>query len=148
MSKALSANIHDPNHTADEYDLYFNGEMIESGGSGLVYAPSVAVTKVDNYTLTIRFNRAIPENAVIISDANITLSGAGGAVIGGYNSIQNVLLRYDAGSETNIGTLGTTALIWSEDRRECTLALVTGSSAPFKFYYAASNYKFIAIYIE
>lgn len=28
MSKALSANIHDPNHTADEYDLYFNGLYI------------------------------------------------------------------------------------------------------------------------
>ena len=33
MSKALSANIHDPNHTADDYDLYFNGEPV-SAGSG------------------------------------------------------------------------------------------------------------------
>ena len=34
MSKALSANIHDPNHTVDEYDLYFNGEPVTSGGGG------------------------------------------------------------------------------------------------------------------
>ena len=34
MSKALSANIHDPNHTVDEYDIYFNGEPIETGGGG------------------------------------------------------------------------------------------------------------------
>lgn len=32
MSKEFSANIHDPNHTADDYDLYFNGEPVSAGG--------------------------------------------------------------------------------------------------------------------
>lgn len=32
MSKEFSANIHDPNHTADEYDIYFNGDIISGSG--------------------------------------------------------------------------------------------------------------------
>lgn len=30
MSKEFSANIHDPNHTVDDYDLYFNGERLRA----------------------------------------------------------------------------------------------------------------------
>ena len=54
MSKALSANIHDPNHAADDYDLYFNGELIESGGSGFNFA-----------AVTLNVSESTPESLVI-----------------------------------------------------------------------------------
>lgn len=60
MSKALSANIHDPNHTVDEYDLYFNGEPIETGGGGVNWiVKTVRATVTD--ILTIALDEALPE---------------------------------------------------------------------------------------
>lgn len=60
MSKALSANIHDPNHTVDDYDLYFNGEPIETGGSGVTWiVKTVRATVTD--ILTIALDEALPE---------------------------------------------------------------------------------------
>ena len=35
MSKEFSANIHDPNHTIEDYDLFFNGDPVTGGGGGM-----------------------------------------------------------------------------------------------------------------
>ena len=53
MSKALSANIHDPNHTADEYDIYFNGNILLGNGdrefSANVHDPNHTADEYDIY---------------------------------------------------------------------------------------------------
>lgn len=60
MSKALSANIHDPNHSVDDYDLYFNGDPIETGGGGVTWiVKTVRATATD--ILTIALDEALPE---------------------------------------------------------------------------------------
>ncbi len=60
MSKEFSANISDPNHTAEDYDLFFNGEPIETGGGGLHWiVKTVRATVTD--ILTIALDEALPE---------------------------------------------------------------------------------------
>lgn len=54
MSKEFSANIHDPNHTVDEYDIYFNGDPIESGGSGFNF-----------HAVTLNVSESTPSSLVI-----------------------------------------------------------------------------------
>lgn len=53
MSKAFSANIHDPNHTVDEYDLYFNGDILSGNGehkfSANIHDPNHTAEEYDIY---------------------------------------------------------------------------------------------------
>lgn len=55
MSKELSANIHDPNHTAEDYDLFFNGEPIETGGG----------SEFNFHTVSVNVSESTPSSLVI-----------------------------------------------------------------------------------
>lgn len=99
MSKALSANIHDPNHTVDEYDIYFNGEPIETGGGGCTWiVKSIAAT--ENDILTVQLDDPLPETFHVVgyglsgsyTNTNIlTFSNEGngnshGLIVSGFNT--------------------------------------------------------------
>ena len=60
MSKEFSANIHDPNHTADDYDLYFNGELIEAGGGSESHFNTVTLNVSESSPSSLVIN--IPED--------------------------------------------------------------------------------------
>ncbi len=53
MSKEFSANIHDPNHTVEEYDIYFNGDILSGNGehefSANVHDPNHTAEEYDIY---------------------------------------------------------------------------------------------------
>lgn len=99
MSKALSANIHDPNHTADEYDLYFNGEPIETGGGGCTWiVKTIAAT--ENDILTVQLDDPLPEtfhavgyglsgsytNTNILTFSNEGNGNSHGLIVNGFNT--------------------------------------------------------------
>ena len=99
MSKEFSANIHDPNHTADEYDLYFNGEPIETGRCGCTWiVKTIAAT--ENDILTVQLDDPLPETFHVVgyglsgsyTNTNIlTFSNEGngnshGLIVNGFNT--------------------------------------------------------------
>ena len=63
MSKALSANIHDPNHTVDEYDIYFNGEPIETGSGMQTDTIKKRVTATAGNVISIDLEKEYPTDA-------------------------------------------------------------------------------------
>lgn len=146
MSKALSANIHDPNHTVDEYDLYFNGEAIETGGgSGLTWiVKTVKTTATD--ILTIALDEALPEVFHVV----------GYGLYGGYkeNNIIAFSNENDGNSHglvmANINTSTSTAnmslmgfkFAISEDRK----SLIVQAAAPNKTFIVNLNYVIFIAY--
>lgn len=146
MSKALSANIHDPNHTVDEYDLYFNGEAIETGGgSGLTWiVKTVKTTATD--ILTIALDEALPEVFHVV----------GYGLYGGYkeNNIIAFSNENDGNSHglvmANINTSTSTAnmslmgfkFAISEDRK----SLIVQAAAPNKTFIINLNYVIFIAY--
>lgn len=145
MSKALSANIHDPNHTVDEYDLYFNGEQIETGGGGVTWiVKTVKATATD--VLTIALDEALPEVFHVV----------GYGLYGGYkeNNIIAFSNENDGNSHGlvmgNISTSTSTANISgmgyrfaiSEDRK----SLIVQASAPTKTFIINQSYVIFIAY--
>lgn len=145
MSKALSANIHDPNHTADEYDLYFNGEPIETGGGGCTWiVKTVRATAAD--ILTIALDEALPEVFHVV----------GYGLYGGYkeNNIIAFSNENDGNSHGlvmgNISTSTSTANISgmgfrfaiSENRK----SLIVQASAPTKTFIVNQSYVIFIAY--
>ena len=63
MSKAFSANIHDPNHSVDDYDLYFNGEPIETGGGLQTAIIRKRVTADTSNIISIDLEQEFPADA-------------------------------------------------------------------------------------
>lgn len=146
MSKALSANIHDPNHTVDEYDLYFNGEPIETGGgSGLTWiVKTVRATVTD--ILTIALDEALPEVFHVV----------GYGLYGGYQENNIIAFSNENGGNShglvmgNISTSTSTANISgmgfkfaiSEDRK----SLLVQASAPTKTFIVNQSYVIFIAY--
>ncbi len=123
MSKALSANIHDPNHTVEEYDLYFNGEPIETGGSLHTINKRYRPQEETGNTFMIDFEEEIPSNAVITLE-NKTLSAVAGLVLS-CNSADNAGIYMP--TQTTVGSLGFTFEISGSVVR------ITAASASAKF---------------
>lgn len=145
MSKALSANIHDPNHSVDDYDFYFNGDPIETGGGGVTWiVKTVRATATD--ILTIALDEALPEVFHVV----------GYGLYGGYkeNNIIAFSNENDGNSHGlvmgNISTSTSTANISgmgfkfaiSENRK----SLIVQASAPAKTFIVNQSYVIFIAY--
>lgn len=147
MSKEFSANIHDPNHTPDDYDLFFNGEPVTGGGggSGLTWiVKTVKTTATD--VLTIALVEALPEVFHVV----------GYGLYGGYkeNNIIAFSNENDGNSHglvmANINTSTSTAnmslmgfkFAISEDRK----SLIVQAADPNKTFIVNLNYVIFIAY--
>jgi hypothetical protein len=145
MSKAYSGRIHDPNHVRNEYDIYFNDELIEGGGIGILRAiKSSNVTRLSDYALEITFESPIPADYIILSTYNATIitnETVYGTIAGGYNSVDNTAYRFGANNyNLTVASLNTPE--FNADRTKVTL-----TSPTYKFN-TANTYSFIAVSVN
>lgn len=136
MSKEFSANIHDPNHTADEYDLYFNGEPIEAGSGFNFHTVTLNVSESTPESLVINIPDDVGENYSIYATCIGTSQYAAPAA--GSGKIISVYVNNSATGNTGIaftpaGNGSLTALGLSRERsgNKVTIASLAGSMFPF-----------------
>ena len=123
MSKKYSGRIHDPNHTLSEYDIYFNDDLITTGGSLYTINKRYRPQEETGNTFMIDFEEEIPSNAVITLE-NKTLSAVAGLVLS-CNSADNAGIYMP--TSTTVGSLGFTFEISGS------VVSITAASASAKF---------------
>lgn len=70
MSKEFSANIHDPNHRVDDYDLYFNGDLIEGGLERTIITGAITL-ETGGKTILINSSEPIPDDFYLIVEDSL-----------------------------------------------------------------------------
>lgn len=149
MSKEFSANIHDPNHTADDYDIFFNGDQIETASTmtkQILRAVATAPSDTTTTELTFTFDADnIPDDAVYVTPGKPICDSSNLMIAftyqGGFNSIRNTCICCGGtqGQSVAMGAL----LSKSNQNKTVTLKLTSNS---FTFY--TGSYEMYCIYWE
>lgn len=70
MSSKYSGRIHDTNHTRDEYDIYFNDDLIE-GGLERVIITGTLTLETGGRNLLINSNEHIPDDFYLLVEDSL-----------------------------------------------------------------------------